>query len=204
MTQALVVVDIQKDFCEGGSLAVTGGQAVADLTAKFVIPTFELAKFPVAYTKDWHIDPGTHFSDNPDYIDSWPVHCVAESEGAAFAADFDIVSAGAQIFRKGQYRASYSGVEGENDLGWYLDAALKEWGATNVSVIGLAFDYCVKATAIDLAKAGFEVQVIKDFTASVHPENDDATTFELNEAGVNVVDGRLYAQDLSKAQKENK
>lgn len=195
MTQALVVVDIQKDFVEGGALAVKGGQDVADITARLVIPTFKKAGFPILFTKDWHIDPGDHFSENPDYVDSWPVHCVAGSEGAEFAADFGTVPE-VIIFKKGQYSASYSGNEGHNSVepgkGLNLAEALKVAQVTNVSIIGIAYDYCVKATALDLAEAGFEVHVIKDFTASVNPDNDDAVTYELNQAGIAVIDGRDY------------
>lgn len=195
MTQALVVVDVQKDFVEGGSLAVAGGQEVADRAATQAVPVYRHMKLPVFFTKDWHIDPGDHFSENPDYIDSWPRHCEAGTDGAEFAADFGDVPE-VIIFKKGQYAASYSGNEGRSggEDGVPLGEALKMAGAAHVSVIGIAFDYCVKATAIDLAKMGFAVTVIKDFTASVNPDNDDTVTFDLNEAGVDVYDGREYVK----------
>jgi nicotinamidase/pyrazinamidase len=196
MTNALVIVDVQKDFVEGGSLAVAGGQNVADKLAQVVVPVFDKMDILVLFTKDWHIDPGSHFSDNPDYIDSWPPHCVADTEGAEFAADFGDVHEDV-VFKKGQYEAAYSGNEGFNRAdrsGLNLGAALKYLEIETVDVVGIAYDYCVKATALDLAKLGFKVNVIKDFTASVHPENDDEVTHELNEAGVSVYDGREWAR----------
>lgn len=175
-----VVVDVQRDFVENGALAVRGGQLVADALASKVNPS-EV----VFYTQDWHIDPGAHFSETPDYVDSWPVHCVAESEGADFAADFGDVPAW-RIFRKGQYAASYSGAEGVNPYGITLVKALSA-ARPRVNVVGIAFDYCVKATALDLAAQGFEVTVIRALTASVHPENDAEVTAELEAAGVTVL-----------------
>jgi nicotinamidase/pyrazinamidase len=192
MTNALVVVDVQKDFVEGGSLAVEGGQRVADVLANTVIPVFDKLEIMTVFTKDWHIDPGSHFSEAPDYIDSWPRHCEAGHEGAAFAAEFDPTSE--HIFYKGMHEAAYSGAEGVNPNGTDLVEALKYFGIETVDVVGIAYDYCVRATALDLAKAGFKVNVIKDFTASVHPENDDTITFELQEAGVSVYDGREYVK----------
>jgi nicotinamidase/pyrazinamidase len=185
MTQALVVVDVQKDFCEGGSLAVNGGQRVANVLASLVIPVFETLGLPVYFTKDWHIDPGNHFSDNPDFIDSWPVHCVMGTEGAEFAADFGS-AVSERIFRKGMYSASYSGAEGVDIDGENLIDRLHEDEVTHVSVVGIAYDYCVAATATDIAAAGFRTEVIKDFTASVHPDKDDEITALLLKRGVEV------------------
>lgn len=192
MTNALVVVDVQKDFVEGGSLAVEGGQAVADNLANVVIPVFQTAGHFVLFTKDWHIDPGDHFSDDPDYIDSWPRHCEAGTEGARFAADFGDVPDDV-VFYKGQYAAAYSGAEGFNNPvegGMGLVQALKYLEIDTVDVVGIAYDYCVKATALDLASHGFTVNVIKDFTASVHPDNDLVVTRDLMENGIAVWDGR--------------
>lgn len=195
MKNALIVVDVQKDFVEGGALGVEGGQQVADALFRGVLPVYEALGSLVMFTKDWHIDPGDHFSDTPDYIDSWPQHCVAESEGASFARDFTTVMEGSQnVFMKGQYAASYSGVDGINPQGEGLVGALKYFEVDSVDVVGIAFDYCVKATAIDLAKLGFNVNVIMDFTASVHPENDDQTIRELEDAGVTVFQGKHYVE----------
>lgn len=183
---AIVVVDVQNDFVEGGSLAVAGGQRLAQSLNNLVIPTFKAVspEIPILFTKDWHIDPGTHFSETPDFIDSWPRHCVADSEGAEFAAPFPAEPE--QIFRKGMYSASYSGTDGVNIDGENLIDYLFELGVESVDVVGIAFDYCVAATAAELAVAGFKSRIIKFFTASVHPENDDATIQELEKRGVEV------------------
>lgn len=189
MTNALVVVDVQKDFVEGGSLAVARGQHVADVLATSLIPVYrDIMGSLVFYTKDWHIDPGAHFSDNPDYIDSWPPHCVAETDGAEFAADFGRVD-DTHIFKKGRFQAAYSGTEGLNSFGgsgMQLGAALNYFGIESVDVVGIAYDYCVRATALGLAERGFKVNVVKDFTASVHPENDEKVTQELKDHDITV------------------
>lgn len=186
----LVVVDVQNDFVEGGSLAVKGGLAVAEN----VLGISDIGPDSIVYTKDWHIDPGTHFSETPDFIDSWPRHCVAETKGAEFAMPFKATDP-ERIFLKGQYKASYSGAEGHNIDGVGLVEWLKEHKFENVEVLGIAFDYCVKQTAVDLAKAGFNVIVSRpsknaaeSYTASVHPENDEQTIADLTAAGVAVID----------------
>ena len=115
--RALIIVDVQRDFCEGGSLAVTGGADVAHQVSEHVVRHAADYDHVVA-TADWHIDPGPHFSDSPDYVDSWPVHCVAGSEGADFhphlATALHQVEA---VFRKGEHAAAYSGFEGHSDEG---------------------------------------------------------------------------------------
>jgi len=194
MTQALVVVDVQRDFVEGGALGVTGGIRVAEALNRLVIPTYRDNDSPVFFTKDWHIEPGEHFASStgtePDFINTWPDHCVAESKGAEFAVDFETYID--EIFYKGQYKASYSGAEGVNLDGIFLIDALKDAGVSQVSVVGIAFDYCVRATAEDLAAAGFDVVVIQDFVASVHAENDEQTIEELAKRGVGVYSGQAY------------
>ncbi len=182
---AVVVVDVQNDFVEGGSLGVAGGKYVADS----ILEISNIQPDSIVYTKDWHIDPGSHFSETPDFIDSWPRHCVAESEGAQFAQPFKSTDP-ERIFLKGQYKASYSGAEGHNIDGVGLVEWLRENDFEDVEVVGIAFDYCVKQTAIDLAKAGFTVRVPAPtgqrdtWTASVHPENDPQTIDDLTQAGV--------------------
>lgn len=187
MVRALVVVDVQKDFVEGGALAVAGGQKVAEELGEFM----ESADYNLyVATKDWHITPGEHFSDEPDYVDSWPVHCVASQEGSWFAAPrYNLYFTPDRTFRKGQYAAAYSGFEGRNRDGWKLDRALKTVGIDEIDVVGLAYDYCVLSTAVDAAKLGYKTRVLKQFTASVHPENDQAVTEALEESGVEVVNG---------------
>ncbi|MGH3620988.1 MAG: isochorismatase family protein [Sciscionella sp.] len=121
MSSALIVVDVQNDFCEGGSLAVAGGAALAVAISRFVAGRTGDYDHVVA-TRDYHIDPGDHFSDEPDYVTSWPVHCVAGTPGASFHPELDV--AGIQsVFSKGQYSHGYSGFEGTDADGRPLAGA---------------------------------------------------------------------------------
>lgn len=181
---ALLVVDVQRDFCEGGSLAVDGGAHVAGAINEFVHnhdSDFDL----IVATKDWHIDPGTHFSETPDFKDSWPVHCVAESEGAKFHPNF--AYSPNRIFYKGQYAAAYSGFEGRTSAGSSLEHYLRWHGITDVVIVGIAFDFCVAATALDAVRLRFNTTVWADLTASVHPDKDEETTAALQSAGIKVL-----------------
>ena len=169
---ALVVVDVQNDFCEGGSLAVTGGLAVAARVKELLATDHGYAA--VVATRDHHIDPGAHFSDTPDYVDSWPRHCVAGTPGADLTdplavSDFDAV------FDKGEYAAAYSGFEGVDAEGTGLAAWLRTHGIDRVDVCGIATDFCVDATALDAAHEGLSPTVLTDLTAAVTPERLDAT-----------------------------
>ncbi len=179
--RALIVVDVQNDFCEGGSLAVTGGAAVADALTDY------LAAGPgyhhVVATKDFHIDPGDHFSDQPDYSSSWPPHCVAESAGADFHRDLDTRAIEA-VFRKGAYAAAYSGFEGVDDAGTSLLAWLRQRGVDEVDVAGLATDHCVRATAEDAVRAGLTTRLLLDLTAGVSPESTAASVEAMRAAGI--------------------
>ncbi|SDG23437.1 nicotinamidase/pyrazinamidase [Lentzea fradiae] len=176
MTKALIVVDVQNDFCEGGSLAVAGGAAVAAAISQHIAAS---SYDHVVATRDYHVDPGSHFSLTPDFIDSWPVHCVAGSPGASFHPELD-VAAIEQVFSKGRFAAAYSGFEAENDLaGWLTDK-----GVTEVDVVGIATDHCVRATALDAHRSGFRTRVLVDLTAAVAPTTRDAAVEELLAAGV--------------------
>jgi len=186
--RALIIVDVQNDFCEGGSLAVEGGAAVATAISDLVEERRDDFDEIVA-TADWHVDPGEHWSDDPDYVGSWPVHCRAESHGADFHKNLlralDHVS---EVFRKGEHEAAYSGFEGRaaSDGSTPLADWLTARGITDVDVVGIATDYCVKATAIDAQQAGFTTAVFTDLTAAVHPEDLDDLVVELGAAGVHV------------------
>jgi nicotinamidase/pyrazinamidase len=199
MTQALVVVDVQNDFIEGGSLAVVGGLRVAEAMERLVLPTFRDADLPVFFTRDWHIDPEDHFASKtgtvPNFQTTWPDHCVADSQGAAFPFT-DVEMYVDEVFSKGQYKASYSGADGFNIDGVDLISALQDAGVTQVSVVGLAFDFCVAATASDISAAGFDTVIVKDFTASVHPENDAEVTASLAQRGVKVYSGQDYSKGV--------
>lgn len=182
--KALIVVDVQNDFCEGGALAVDGGAAVAAAVNDFVNSHEYDA---VVATRDFHIDPGAHFSETPDFVDSWPVHCVVGTAGAEFHPAFDTSVAGSAIFSKGAYSAAYSGFEGAAEDGTTLEDWLRAHEITDVDVIGIATDHCVKATAIDAARAGFGTTVLLPFTAGVSTATIETALVQMREAGVLLV-----------------
>jgi nicotinamidase/pyrazinamidase len=187
--RALIIVDVQNDFCEGGSLAVRGGADVARRIGDHV--NAHVADYDhVVATADWHIDPGEHFSASPDYVDSWPVHCVADSDGADFhpplVGAYDNIEA---VFRKGEHAAAYSGFEGRSadDEGVALATWLTERDISRVDVVGIATDHCVRATAIDARREGFEATVLLDLTAGVARATTDEALAQLTEAGVRLL-----------------
>ena len=181
--RALIIDDVQNDFCEGGSLEVKGGSAVARGISELLAGDHGYAH--VVATKDFHIDPGEHFSANPDYSVSWPRHCVAGSPGADFHPDFD-PSAVEAVFKKGHHSAAYSGFEGTDDSGTTLMDWLRERGVDEVDVVGIATDYCVRATAVDAAAAGFATRVLLDLTAGVAPESTARALEDLRAVGVEI------------------
>ncbi|MEZ7125306.1 isochorismatase family protein [Nonomuraea sp. AD125B] len=186
MSRALIIVDVQKDFCEGGSVPVKGGADRAAAIAELIRRADGQYAFVVA-TRDHHIDPGAHFSDNPDFRDSFPVHCVVGSEGGEFHPDFaPAVASGHvdEVFFKGAHSASKSGFEGLTQEGETLSAWLKARDVTDLDVVGIATDHCVKATALDGARAGFAVRVLLDYTAGVAADTTRTALDELREAGV--------------------
>lgn len=182
---AIVVIDIQKDFCEGGALAVSGGTKVAENIKTFLRLMEDNEQAIIVATKDWHIDHGEHFSEAPDYVDSWPRHCVAGTKGADFSPHLEDFPFDA-IFYKGQYSASYSGFEGMSDHDQTLDKYLQSNEVTNVHVVGLAFDYCVAATARDAAKLGYKTSVLSGLTAAVSKDNMEEIVEALENDGVAV------------------
>jgi nicotinamidase/pyrazinamidase len=179
--RALIIVDVQLDFCEGGSLAVAGGASVAE-RINVVTGRYD----QVVATRDYHVDPGDHFSDTPDYVHSWPVHCVAGTAGAAFHPALDVAAIGA-VFAKGGYAAAYSGFEGAEPGGAGLADWLRARQVTEVDVVGIATDYCVRATALDAVRAGFATAVLTDLTAGVAPSSTAAALDEMRAAGITVV-----------------
>ena len=180
--RALIIVDVQNDFCEGGSLAVAGGTAVARAISERLAGGGHEYGHVVA-TKDYHIDPGSHFSDHPDYVASWPPHCVAGTPGADFHPDLN-TSAVEAVFLKGAHAAAYSGFEGADDAGTPLADWLRSHDIDEVDVVGLATDYCVQATAADAARAGFGTRVLLDLTAGVAPESTAKAVEDLRAADV--------------------
>ena len=180
MSRALIIVDVQNDFCEGGSLAVAGGAGVAAA----ISAALESAAWDhVVATKDYHIDPGAHFSAHPDYLDSWPAHCVVGTGGTEFHPNLvtDQVEA---VFRKGEHAAAYSGFEGRTEAGVGLADWLRERSVTSVDVVGIATDFCVRATALDAVGSGFETTVLLGLTAGVAEGTTEAALQEFRTASV--------------------
>lgn len=186
MHRALIVVDVQNDFCEGGSLAVQGAADVAASITELIGDASAGYRHVVA-TRDHHIDPGDHFSDEPDFEHSWPVHCVAGTEGVGFHPNFaPVVASGSivAVFDKGAYSAAYSGFEGTDENGVTLGDWLRSHGVTEVDIVGVATDHCVRATALDAAREGFVTHVLLDLTAGVAEATTARAQDELCAAGV--------------------
>jgi nicotinamidase/pyrazinamidase len=183
VSRALVVVDVQNDFCEGGSLAVAGGASVAARVAELLAG--EHGYDLVVATRDHHIDPGSHFSATPDYVDSWPAHCVAGTAGADLHPALAAIAFDA-VFDKGEYAAAYSGFEG-SAAGVRLADWLVDHRVASLDVCGIATDYCVRATALDAVRDGFATRVLLGLTAAVAPERLDSTLADFDGARVEVV-----------------
>nr|WP_230416871.1 isochorismatase family protein [Micromonospora tarapacensis] len=178
----MIVVDVQKDFCEGGSLAVAGGAGVAAGISRLLAA--EPARWDhIVATKDYHVDPGMHFADAPDYVSTWPRHCVVGTPGSEFHPELatDRIEA---IFHKGEYAAAYSGFEGHADGGEGLADWLRRHGVDRVEIVGIATDHCVRATALDAAREGFATTVLLDLTAAVAPDTTDVALRAFEGAGI--------------------
>ncbi|RFU20964.1 isochorismatase family protein [Geodermatophilus marinus] len=181
MTRALLVVDVQNDFTEGGSLAVDGGAEVAArITEHLRDRRGEYAH--VVATRDHHVDPGGHFAEVPDYVDTWPAHCVVGTGGEELHPRLDRGPIEA-VFDKGEHAAAYSGFEGRAD-----GVALADWlrarGVDAVDIAGLTADHCVRATALDAVREGFAVRVLLPLTAGVAAATTEAALDQLRGAGV--------------------
>ncbi len=163
-----MIVDVQNDFCEGGSLAVQGGAATAAAISRHVAAEAEAYAHVVA-SRDYHIDPGDHFSEEPDFSASWPAHCVADTAGA------------------------HSVFEGTDEAGTPLAVWLRERGVAELDVVGIATDHCVRATALDAARHGFTTRVLLSLTAGVHPATTAAALDEMRAAGVDLAGTPLLA-----------
>ena len=181
MTCALLVVDVQKDFCQGGSLAVAGGADVAAAISEHV--RAHAADYAhVVATRDHHVDPGGHFAEQPDFVDTWPAHCVVGTDGADLHPLLEREPLEA-VFDKGHYAAAYSGFEGRSD-GVALADWLRAHGVDAVDVVGIATDHCVRATALDAVAEGFATRVLLPLTAGVSEATTDAALDQLRTAGV--------------------
>lgn len=184
MANALLIVDVQPTFCEGGELPIDGGNACAERIAEFVELHNDDYDFIVT-TQDWHIEPGEHFSREPDFVDTWPPHGVAGSDNAEVHRALSDVHVDYAV-KKGQYEAAYSGFEGETPDGTLLEDVLRDEGIDSVDVVGLALSHCVKETALDARKLGARVRVFRDLTEPVSQELGENAVEELRAAGVTV------------------
>lgn len=183
---ALIIVDVQNDFCEGGSVPVPGGAALALAVNDYLAgePGYQ----HVVATQDFHVDPGDHFSDRPDFSTSWPPHCMAGSPGAEFQSGLDAGPIEA-VFRKGAYDAGYSGFEGVDENGTPLLEWLRQRGVDEVDVVGIATDHCVRRTAEDAAQAGLTTRVLVDLTAAVGADSAAEAMAEMRSAGIELIGG---------------
>jgi nicotinamidase/pyrazinamidase len=184
-TRALLIVDVQNDFCEGGALAVEGGNEVARRVSEYLTAHADEYALVVA-SRDYHVDPGGHFSDHPDFRDSWPAHCVVGSRGAEFHPDLKVDRLD-DVFSKGAYSAAYSAFEAVDGQGRTLEQVLRERRIDAVDLVGLATDYCVRSTTLDAVRAGFGARVLTDMTAGVNPDTTASALDEMAAAGVELV-----------------
>ena len=182
----LMVVDVQRDFLPGGALGVTDGDAVVPVLNRYIV-RFIAQGLPVVFTRDWHTPDHCSFHARGG---PWPPHCVAGTAGAELHPHLAGTTFEA-VFDKGEYAAAYSGFEGAAADGSSLAGWLRDRGVQEVDVCGIATDYCVKATALDAARNGFETTVLLDLTAAVAPANTDDVITEWASAGVAVETGGL-------------
>jgi nicotinamidase/pyrazinamidase len=191
VTRALVVTDVQNDFCEGGTLPVMGGAEVAFRIGQLLHRWQEADETSREYdvvvaTRDHHIDPGSHFSATPDFEQSWPPHCVVGTDGAAFHPNLDPQPFHA-VFLKGEHQAAYSGFEGKTVDGVDLTSWLRGHAVTDVDICGIATDYCVRATALDSRREGFATRVLTGLVAGVAAPTTSAALDEMRTAGITLV-----------------
>jgi len=177
-TDALIIVDMQNDFTHGGALPVEGAERIVPLLNRAM-----MGFGVVVLTRDWH--PANHcsFADPPTYQDGgWPMHCVQHSPGAEFYGGLHVPS-DAIIVDKGDDpdQEAYSGFQGTQ-----LAATLRQRGVERVFVGGVATDFCVRATALDARKQGFEVVLLEDACRGVAPEASAAAIEEMRAAGVRI------------------
>jgi nicotinamidase/pyrazinamidase len=187
MANALLIIDVQNDFCEGGALAVSGGAKVATSISEFLESSGDTFDYIIA-SRDWHdanSTNGNHFSETPDFVNSWPVHCVAETFGAEYHPNFNSTKVDFHIL-KGQGKPSYSIFEGTSEEGSSFEKLLEELKVKSVTVVGLATDYCVLQSSLDAKKQGLDVRILKDLVAGVGVESTQAAFTNLSAAGCEI------------------
>jgi nicotinamidase/pyrazinamidase len=188
MTRALFIVDVQNDFTERGALGVDGGDAVAERITRYLEAHADAYTVIVA-SRDWHHgddDNGGHFSDSPDFVVTWPVHCVGGTYGAEYDEVFD-TSRVTHHLKKGQGKPAYSLFEGVSDDGQTAAGILDAHGIRDIDLVGIATDYCVRASTLDAIAAGRRVRVFTDLVAGVHPDASAAALAEIQAAGAQLV-----------------
>lgn len=189
MTKALFIVDVQNDFTEGGALAVSGGDEVARrITAYLRARAGDYAV--IVASRDWHDadhDNGGHFHPEPDFVDSWPVHCVSGTAGAEYDPELDTAAVTHHV-KKGQGIPAYSLFEGTTDDDERVSELLERHGILDVDVVGLATDHCVRASALDALAHGRRVRILSDLVAGVAEESSSAALAELQRAGAEVAE----------------
>lgn len=189
MARALLIVDVQNDFTEGGALGVEGGTRVAEGVTELL--RGEHRYDVVIASRDWHEadgDNGGHFAADgadPDYVNTWPVHCVQHTDGADYHPALDIDQIDVHV-RKGMGEPAYSAFEGQTTDGKRLADVLSELAITELDVVGIATDYCVRASALDAKELGVSVRVRSDLVAGVAPESTVAALKEMASAGVEI------------------
>lgn len=185
MRNALLVVDVQADFVQGGSLAVPGGLQVAAMIARHVRHFKYEYQFVVA-SRDFHENAPDHISDHPDFVNTWPPHCIAGTPGVAFVPTIQnlvrekFIQA---VVTKGRNAAAYSAFEGLDNRGHPLLDVLKEQRVDHIDICGLATDYCVRASALDARKNNFQVRVLVNLCAAVKEETGQQALEEMRAAG---------------------
>jgi nicotinamidase/pyrazinamidase len=188
--RALLVVDVQNDFCEGGSLAVTGGLAVARGISDYLAAHAHRYDAVVA-SRDWHEPDSTnggHFAEEPhelDYATRWPAHCVADTHGAAYAPGLEVGFLTHHI-KKGMGEPAYSMFQGFDPDGRPVVDLLRGLRVTDVDVVGIATDHCVRATALDARAFDLDVRLLEDLAAGVAPGTTAAARVEMARAGVHL------------------
>ena len=189
MSKALFIVDVQNDFTEGGALGVEGGDAVAERITRFLQAHASEYAVIIA-SRDWHDgdnNNGGHFSSEPDFVDSWPPHCVSGTPAAEYDPGLDTTAITHHV-KKGQGKPSYSAFEGSTDDGVTVAHLLEEFGVTEVDVTGLTTDYCVRTTALDAIEHGRRVRLFTDLIAGVAQASSEAALAELAHAGAELAE----------------
>ena len=187
--RGLLIVDVQNDFTEGGALGVEGGTRVARDVSSYLADHHSDYAVVIA-SRDWHdadSDNGGHFatSAEPNFVDTWPVHCVAGTFGAEYHPELDLQHVGVHV-KKGMGEPSYSMFEGVTDDGDTVAAVLDNYGVTEVDVVGIATDHCVRASALDALGVGQKVTVLTDMIAAVTPDTGKAALDELASKGARI------------------